>query len=51
MNAALTILFIFIGFAVYFFRKRAWGGMLYCVIITALVFTVSLPMVGTFNGI
>ncbi|QQK74434.1 hypothetical protein HUG15_01635 [Salicibibacter cibarius] len=51
MEIALTILFIFIGFSVYFFHKREWPKMLYCIIITAMVFTMSLPMTGTFNAI
>ncbi|QQK78649.1 hypothetical protein HUG20_01160 [Salicibibacter cibi] len=51
MEIALTILFIFVGFAIYFFNKREWPKMLYCIIISAMVFTMSLPMVGTFEVI
>ena len=48
MNAAITILLIFIGFAVYFFYQSEWGKMLFCII--ALVFTMSLPLIETYEA-
>ena len=50
MNAAITILLIFIGFAVYFFYQSEWGKMLFCIIIIALVFTMSLPLIETYEA-